>query len=89
MIWVEDDVHLLKNYFTIWITWRTWSESVAWVSVESRTGLNVKHDAGADIDSALLAGDVDVEDVNELSGEAVAVDMVNCKNKITSILSLA
>ena len=50
----------------------TWSESVTCVSVESLTGLKVKHDAGADIDRELLAGDVDVDDVSELCGDGTA-----------------
>ena len=69
-------IHLLTGFPNL-ITYCTWSESVACVSVESLTGLKVKHDAGADIDSALFAGEVDVDDVKELCGEAVAVDMVN------------
>lgn len=35
----------------------------------------MKHDAGADIDRELLAGDVDVDDVSELCGDGtVAVN---------------
>ena len=62
------------------IRYCTWSESVACVSVESLTGLNVKQDAGADIDSVLCAGDVDADDVDELCDDDVTADMVNCTN---------
>lgn len=37
----------------------------------------MKHEAGADIDSALFAGEVDVDDVRELCGDAATDDMLS------------